>query len=644
LFKGIHGVNVLNPSSVQGTLQNAVFILDEVQFLVGATASTERGYVKHYRLMKTVLTNHRDPATTWVFAATATPGTNFAQFKDILNIVRGKPIFSQFTINDLKTNRDAKSLISYVNMAGNRAQFAAHDIVTECVDIWSNPVYGHKYYLKIVAMDHISKKVRSAVKTYLAAENQRRYDTRNGKTKGFYVSKVGKNGAGDVALVPKKILDKEVNPRYLNYNADNPDSNPQDFYAHLRRNAMYQSVPVPLKMQDEDIRNVHVPFNPRVYTLGTREKDGRFARTKRAFMIGPKITMLLQRIKENPSNLHYVYVTDPISVKLIAYLLVRDLKMTMFRTGRTPSPNGTFGFVNERTLDDSRDKFKQFNVWTSVHVREVIKAASSENNRTGRQVRVLLATKDAFKGVDVGNIRHLHLLDPMADFQQFVQFIGRGPRFCSHKHFSKMASRRVLTHVYRIKSSKLNVDPAVYADHITWERAWKNYEKQWGAVLNVVEDIAVDAPLFKPTFHKAFKGFLQGLHDRPCTITKSTFERVSGAKAVRRNNSNNNSNNNNNYRAAMNNNNNNFNAANVRNANKLQKVKLVNLSYANREGRSRMHSAVKALVNDNTAAVKRFVTLQRKMQDPNIGVTNAERGELLNLQRAVQNKHKGIFS
>lgn len=637
-FRGIERVSI-GDRRVTGVLRNAVFILDEVQFLVGATASTEQGYVNEYRTMKNLLTNHRDPKTTWVFAATATPGTNFAQFKDVLNIVQGKSLFSGLSVRELHTNAAARSLISYVNMAGNRAQFAAHHLVVECVDIWSSPRFARRYYKYVLELDHIPDAVRKKIRDHFAKHDANRFERDLG---GYTVSRRVKNkGTGNVVLKHnKRIAVRKIKRNRLEYDGADPNSRPEKFYKHLRRAAMFLATGSTKGLEPRDVRNVHEPFSQTVVSVGKITANGRIGIFTRSMVVGPKIVKLLQRIREYPTSVHYVYVTDPDSVKLIAYLLVRDLKMSLYTRNTTPSRAGTFGFVNERKSTDTRDKFRAFTTWTADDVRRVITDASSKQNITGKVVRVLLATNDAFKGVDVGNIRHLHLLDPMVDFQQFVQFIGRGPRFCSHKH-APMTSRKVVTHVYRIQSSKWPTDPIVFADHVVWERAWGQYQKEWGAVIKVIEDIAVDAPLFKPTFNAAANTFLRGLHQEACELATATFNRVRGAKRVRSNgngNSDNNNNNNNNGPIL----NMNDDAANRAILNNLQSLRRVNIN-VNASGRStRKSEAVRALKANTSANAQRFVELQRKMTRN--GINNAERLELLSLQRAIQKgPHAGIF-
>lgn len=640
-FKGITRVSIAD-HSVSGKLHNAVWILDEVQFLVGTTASTERGFKDHYRTVKTLLTKHRDDTSTWVFAATATPGTNFKQFKDILNIVGGTSQFSnpKLTVEQLRTDALCQKLISYVDMAGNRAQFAAHDVAIECVDVWSNDAFGERYFKYVMRLEHMPDGVRQSLRKMFASRNRDLFESNTERQAGYVVSRrVTNKNTGNVALVPKELTAKTVRAGVLNYNVNNANSNPASFYRHLRRAAMFLSSPSE-KRSGIDIKNKHKQYSPTVFTIGelkTANGLGSAEGKKHAIVVGPKITLLLQRIKENPKSLHYVYATDSESIKLIAYLLKRDLGMSVFGRGAA-SPAGTFGFVNDRKLNDSKDKFKEFNDWTAADVRRIIDTASSDRNITGAIVRVLLATKDAFKGVDVGNIRHLHLLDPMIDFQHYKQFTGRGPRFCSHKHFSKMASRRVVTHVYRIQSSTWKGDPAVYADHVTWERSWQQYKRDWGAVLEVVRDIAVDSKLFSPTFHKAVATLEKGLHEQPCELRTATFLKVNTARA---------NNNNNNNNAANNNAANNMNAnENANAAPHLADVKRIPLEILAKNGpvQARLRTMLKNLVNDPNAETRRFVQLQRKLSSSN-GVNAAEFRELTALQRAVAKnpKHAEIF-
>ena len=68
------------------------------------------------------------------------------------------------------------------------------------------------------------------------------------------------------------------------------------------------------------------------------------------------------------------------------------------------------------------------------HPEESIKVLNSLENRNGDLLKVVLITKAASEGVDLKNIRQIHIMDPWWNLNRVEQIIGRGIRLCSHKN------------------------------------------------------------------------------------------------------------------------------------------------------------------------------------------------------------------
>jgi hypothetical protein len=63
---------------------------------------------------------------------------------------------------------------------------------------------------------------------------------------------------------------------------------------------------------------------------------------------------------------------------------------------------------------------------------EDIKYATSEANKNGHDVRVILISRAASEGLDFKNIRQIHILDPWYNLNRIEQIVGRGVRNMSH--------------------------------------------------------------------------------------------------------------------------------------------------------------------------------------------------------------------
>jgi hypothetical protein len=520
-------------------VKNVLFLLDEVQFLVDGAPSKD--LENQYASTARMLTSGRDPGSTWVFASTATPGSTFAAFCEVMNIVSASRKFSaQKPIESIR--EPIRGLVSYVDPLGNRAQFASVSIVTECVDIASDQRYMHAYMREALQYRYVPQRVRDALLNRLVRANEERWNPRGGggqTARDFFVSKVDPKTGALVRSAAASRVHAQSDP-----NGGNParnrfmDTGSMAYYSHMRRLALYIV----------SRTTAYVPPRRLSPLVGTKVRvalqGGGYVNRYSTYMIGPKLAAVLRNIHANPDGLHYVYVADPKSKLILAHLLERDLGMQPWSataaapaapaapaadanaaakpktSKRKPRSPPTFGFVNVSASTQKTEPFERYNQWSKDQVEGVKAAASSKDNATGGVVRVLLATKEAYKGVDVANIRYLHMLDPFPDFQHFLQFVGRGPRLCSHRHLP-MHKRSVVVTVYRLHDE--NEDCDAFADCHVWTNSFQKYDAEWGRIKSVLAEEAVDAELFGPTYHAVLRKLRLDVAGPCATKTKTSM-------------------------------------------------------------------------------------------------------------------------
>jgi superfamily II DNA or RNA helicase len=63
----------------------------------------------------------------------------------------------------------------------------------------------------------------------------------------------------------------------------------------------------------------------------------------------------------------------------------------------------------------------------------VIKTMTSSNNVYGEEIKVILISKTGAEGIDLTNIRQVHIMEPWYNMNRIEQIIGRAVRNCSHK-------------------------------------------------------------------------------------------------------------------------------------------------------------------------------------------------------------------
>ena len=215
--------------------------------------------------------------------------------------------------------------------------------------------------------------------------------------------------------------------------------------------------------------------------------------TVRTWIPGPKIEALLAYIQRH-EGLHYVYSGSVKTAQLVATLLKTRLGMTHYRPRRCrvrgrcedpfPAP-GSNAFV---TLDDlGSAAFSPFDALAPLTPqvvaarRHVVRAASEGT------VKVVVATRESFKGVDIRGVRHVHALDPFENYKDYLQLIGRGPRLCAHADIPDMSKRVVDVVVYLTTNG---------ANARVFRGAETRYRAAWGAIDDELGRAAVDKEIF----------------------------------------------------------------------------------------------------------------------------------------------------
>ena len=76
-----------------------------------------------------------------------------------------------------------------------------------------------------------------------------------------------------------------------------------------------------------------------------------------------------------------------------------------------------------------------------------VKTASSDANKDGSEIKIILISRAGSEGLDFANIRQVHILDPWYNTNRIEQTIGRAVRNCSHKNLP-FNERNVMIFLY----------------------------------------------------------------------------------------------------------------------------------------------------------------------------------------------------
>lgn len=121
-----------------------------------------------------------------------------------------------------------------------------------------------------------------------------------------------------------------------------------------------------------------------------------------------------------------------------------------------------------------------------------VKKLVDHKNKNGENIKIVLGNVVASEGLDLKNIREVHILDPWFHLNRVEQIIGRGIRFCSHNKLeTEDRNVTIYLHVGTLTKNKETIDIKTY-------RYAEEKAIQVGKVETILKRIAVDYYLNKP--------------------------------------------------------------------------------------------------------------------------------------------------
>ena len=156
-----------------------------------------------------------------------------------------------------------------------------------------------------------------------------------------------------------------------------------------------------------------------------------------------------------------------------------------------------FGFANFSNRTNGSDYYR----YTEFH-GEIDRAVRKDNllnfnlkeNIDGKLIKVILISPAGSEGINLKNVRQVHILEPYWNEVRVTQLIGRAIRMCSHKDLP-MNERNVEIYRYNAtrsgeKTNKLSTDQEIQ------ELAYKK-EQLIDTFLQTIREAAMDCELFK---------------------------------------------------------------------------------------------------------------------------------------------------
>jgi hypothetical protein len=469
--------------NVTPTVKNTLFIVDEAHMLF-SPPSSEKALASDYIMFEKLLTERRDPKSTYVLALTATPGESVQQVQRLIGMVAGKDV----PLENIGATVKKYGLVSFVYLSADRSTFAKAIVSKECCDVRQAPNYAKYYKAQLGKLEETQRNVYNSrllpprlnadgnpkpLKPLAAAASKIIYDPASKNNFWNRVRRVSEYI--EVSKEAQSLEDYEddeedndvttaVADNYEDLKTIGMEGNPLATGVITARRQLTSDEKKGIKerrvrnlMRASNVKNASLLWKADTYDV--RAPHYRYS----VFLVSPKLVRCVQNILDKPDEIHFVYTNSWQSVRLLAFMLERAGYAKYVRGAIHPQKR--YGVINkhdtitrkEFSLGNDTWKFPGKTTQRDVNALLGYKISHEYHggllqdikNSQGQYCQVVLATGDNYKGVDVAHIRHVHCISMFADFIDLMQLQGRGPRNCSHRGLT-LGKRTCTFHMYTL--------------------------------------------------------------------------------------------------------------------------------------------------------------------------------------------------
>ena len=143
--------------------------------------------------------------------------------------------------------------------------------------------------------------------------------------------------------------------------------------------------------------------------------------------------------------------------------------------------------------------------------KKILEIFTSDENKTGKDIKIILATLAGAEGLDLKNIRQIHIIEPYWNQMKIKQIIGRGVRRDSHMALPPKDRNIEIYRYFSIFSMK---DSLVSKDKITTDEYIEDIsikkQKLINKILNIFKECAVDCTLNSKNINDSYKCYSFG--------------------------------------------------------------------------------------------------------------------------------------
>lgn len=223
----------------------------------------------------------------------------------------------------------------------------------------------------------------------------------------------------NVEYAKARDIEKKENTRFGGFNISN--SQYENIYA-LGGSIVKEKnqISTSYRIKSRQLSNIYIPSTQDL-TLYNFEK------------YSPKIVQIFNNIKNNHKNQISLVYSNFIESGLIPFSKYLEL-------------NGYSDYNNDN--GNNKLKYAIFSGQQTAEEREnIIKIVNSSDNIKGENITILLISKSGAEGLDLKNVRSVHIMEPYWNYSLIEQIIARAVRYKSHELLKK-EDQNVQTYIY----------------------------------------------------------------------------------------------------------------------------------------------------------------------------------------------------
>lgn len=174
------------------------------------------------------------------------------------------------------------------------------------------------------------------------------------------------------------------------------------------------------RIKSRQLSNIYIPSNFEL-TIYNFEK------------YSPKLVKLYKNIKEHHTNQISLVYSNFLESGLLAFTKYLELNNYVDYNNKSDSNKLKYAIFSGQQSSEDRE--------------EIIKIVNSKENINGKLISILLISKSGAEGLDLKNIRSVHIMEPYWNYSLIEQVIARAVRYKSHELLDKK-DQNVQTYIY----------------------------------------------------------------------------------------------------------------------------------------------------------------------------------------------------